>query len=508
LENNKSTIQIDPNGFRRLILIVTLLLIFAMAARTALDSDMWWHLRAGEISWTTMKPVLDGAFSITRSGQYWLNHSWLSEVVMFLLYKWGGLLALGGMVAVLAVLSAAFVYIQMEGPDLLKAFIMILSSAVVALVWSPRPEMASLVLMAVVGYLLYLFKWKKRNYLWLLPVIFILWGNLHGGYALGFILIGLMIAGEILNHILGFDNDETLNWKNIGWLGMWSGISVLALLVNPNGVHIWLAPFQTVGVNALQRYVQEWASPDFHDIAQQPFLWLLFLLLTSVGLSGRRLDATDLLTVICFGYLAFVARRNFGPFAITAAPVVSRHLGTALSGWWARINIPGSLVAKFKSGAESKGSGSGLQFIRLQKFINLGLVAFLAFVAFSKLYVVNLPAFTDKTMEADYPVQAVEWLDTHHPQGNMLSEYNWGGYLSWFARDYPVFVDGRTDLFGDEIINQWIQVIQGSQGWQAVLDKWNVRLILVQTDRPIVRLLGQNGWKQLYKDDQSIVFSR
>jgi hypothetical protein len=90
----------------------------------------------------------------------------------------------------------------------------------------------------------------------------------------------------------------------------------------------------------------------------------------------------------------------------------------------------------------------------------------------------------------------------------MLSEYNWGGYLSWFARDYPVFVDGRTDLFGDEIINQWIQVIQGSQGWQAVLDKWNVRLILVQTDRPIVRLLGQNGWKQLYKDDQSILFSR
>jgi hypothetical protein len=90
LENNKLTIQADQNGFRWLILIVTLLLIFAMAARTALDSDMWWHLRAGEITWTTMKPVLDGAFSYTRAGQYWLNHSWLSEVGMFLLYRWGG----------------------------------------------------------------------------------------------------------------------------------------------------------------------------------------------------------------------------------------------------------------------------------------------------------------------------------------------------------------------------------------------------------------------------------
>jgi hypothetical protein len=84
LENNPTAIRADQNAFRRLILIVTLLLVFIMAARTAMDSDMWWHLRAGEISWTTMKPVLEGVFSYTRPGQYWLNHSWLSEVIMFM----------------------------------------------------------------------------------------------------------------------------------------------------------------------------------------------------------------------------------------------------------------------------------------------------------------------------------------------------------------------------------------------------------------------------------------
>jgi hypothetical protein len=412
------------------------------------------------------------------------------------------------MVAVLAVLSAAFVYFQMEGPDLLKGFVIILSSLVTALVWSPRPEMVSLVLMALVGYLLYLFKWKKRNYLWLMPLIFILWANLHGGYALGLILIGMMIAGEVFNHLLGYDDHETLNWKDLGWLALWSGLSVLALLINPNGINIWLAPFQTVGVNALQRYVQEWASPDFHDIAQQPFLWLLFLMTASIGLSGRRLDATDLLTVICFGYLAFVARRNFGPFAIAAAPVISRHLGTALSGWWARINVPGSVASKIKSGIENRNNASDRHLLRWQKVINLGLVAFLALIAYSKLYVANLPAFSDPVMEASYPVQAVNWIEAHHPQGNMLSEYNWGGYLAWFAQDYPVFVDGRTDLFGDEIINQWIQVVQANKGWQSVLDKWNVKLILIQPDRPVVGLLGQNGWKQLYKDNQSTLFGR
>jgi len=508
LDNEKITIHADQNGFSMLILIVTLLLIFAMAARTALDSDMWWHLRAGEISWTNAKPVLEGAFSYTRAGQYWLNHSWLSEVGMFLLYKWGGLWALSGMVAVLAVIAAAFVYFQMEGPDLIKAFVMILSSLVLALVWSPRPEMASLVLMAVVGYLLYLFKWKKRNYLWLLPVIFILWANLHGGYALGLILIGMMVAGETLNHILGFNDNETLKWKDLGWLVMWSGISVLALLVNPNGANIWLAPFETVSVTALQHYVQEWASPDFHDITQQPFLWLLFLLVASIGLSGRRLDATDLLTVICFAYMAFIARRNFGPFALVTAPIITRHLGMALSGWLARIKIPGWVQTKIKKEIQASNIGTGPHFLRWQKVINLSLVAFLAFIGFSKLYIVDLPAITDGAMESAYPVQAVKWVEAHHPQGNMLSEYNWGGYFSWLARDYPVFVDGRTDLFGDEIIDQWIQVIQAEDGWQAVLDRWNVRLILVQTDRPIVQILGQKGWKQLYKDNQAILFSR
>ena len=508
MENNQTVITADQDKFQRLIFIVTLLLIFIMAARTAIDSDMWWHLRAGEISWTTMKPVLEGVFSYTRSGQYWLNHSWLSEVVMFLLYKWGGLLALSGMVAVLAVSSEAFVYSQMEGPDLLKGFILILSCLVVALVWSPRPEMFSLVLMAVVGYLLYLYKWKRRNYLWLLPVIFILWANLHGGYALGLILIGMMIAGEVLNHMAGFENNEILLWKDVGWLIFWSGISVLALLINPNGVNIWLAPFQTVGVNALQHYVQEWASPDFHDITQQPFLWLLFLLVGSIGFSGQRLDGTDLLTVICFAYMSLVARRNFGPFAIVAAPVISRHLGAALSEWWAKIEIPGSIASKIKLRLEPGNNGINLSVFRWQKAINLGMVAFLALIGFSKLYIVNLPAITDPLIESAYPVQAVQWLEVHHPQGNMLSEYNWGGYLAWFARDYPVFVDGRTDLFGDDIINQWIQVVQANDGWQSVINKWNVKLILVQSDRPIVRLLDENGWKQLYKDNQSILFGR
>ena len=76
----------------RLILAITLLLVFIMAARTPLDSDLWWHLRAGEETLRTGHPVLVDPFSYTRQGSAWINHSWLSQVILALLYRAGGFL--------------------------------------------------------------------------------------------------------------------------------------------------------------------------------------------------------------------------------------------------------------------------------------------------------------------------------------------------------------------------------------------------------------------------------
>ncbi len=312
----------SPNGqikltrikqFDLFVLVLVLLLIFILAARTPLDSDMWWHLRAGQETWQSGRPMLVDNLSTTRFGVHWINHSWLSEVGMYLLYMWGGSLAIGGITALLAVLSMALVYFTLEGPALLRAFLLILGSAVAAVVWSPRPQLVSLVLMALVGYLLFLYKWKSVDRLWLLPMVFIFWANLHGGFPLGFMLIGCMVAGEILNYFLGNHGDQVLDRRRILKLLMWGGISVAALLINANGFYILLIPFQTVGVKVLQNFVAEWASPDFHQFFQQPFIWLLLALLASVGFSGERLDATDLLGVSLFTYLSLVARTELWP---------------------------------------------------------------------------------------------------------------------------------------------------------------------------------------------------
>ncbi len=373
----------------------------------------------------------------------------------------------------------------------------------------PRAELASLVLLAVVGYLLYLYKWRQKDRLWLFVPLFILWSNLHGGYALGLVLSGAMVAGEILNNFLGFKGPEILSIKRILKLVGWMIIAGLVVLINPNGIRMWLAPFQTVGISALQNYIVEWASPDFHQLFQQPFIWMLISIIASIGLSLRRLDGTDLATLAIFTYLSLEARRNFGPFAIVASPILARYLWPAITEWAQRIKstIEG-VVARVKvleSMRIPKTDGFVTQRTRL---VNFGLVAFLATVGIVRLYVLTLPSQVSAAEAESAPVGAVTWIQANHPKGELLNSYNWGGYLLWTLRDYPVFVDGRTDLYSDEIIDQWLQVVNAENGWQTVLDKWDINLILLEPGWPIVKVLPFYGWKILYQDSSSIVFGR
>jgi len=492
--------------FERLIWIILLLLIFLMAARTPLDSDLWWHLRSGQETWNSGQPLISDPFSYTRFGQSWINHSWLAQVCLYLIFQAGSYPALSALVALLAVLQIELVYRQMEGPAGLRAFLLVLATPVIAVVWSPRPQLASLTLLAVLGWLLYRYKWQQRNEAWLLPILFVFWSNLHGGYPLGLMLLGTFIAGEILNHALGWKGPEVVAWPRIARLALWTLAAVLVLPINPNGLNIWRIPFQTVGVNVLQQFVSEWASPDFHDLAQQPFLWLLFACLAAIGLSGRRLDGGDLLSVIWFGALALVARRNFGPFALLATPVLARHAWPALLAWNERIHLPARLqngLLKVRSTQQQGQLTPGYQ-----RGLNLAIVALIGFFCALKLFIVTHPALIQSAEQTAYPVKAVEWLQDNRPPRQLFSTYNWGGYLVWALPEYPVFVDGRTDLYGDEIIGAWMQTVHAGDDWQATLDKWQVNTLLLDPGQPLAKAACSAGWKLLYEDQVAVIYGR
>jgi hypothetical protein len=488
----------------RFILMMAALLVFIMAARTPMDGDMWWHLRAGQETIQQRAPLLVDTFSFTRTGEVWINHSWLSQVGMAALFAWMGYYGLTIGVAILALGSLLFVLLQMEGPSILKAFLLIFAGIVSAPVWSPRPQTVSLLMLAMVSTVLFLYKRRGNNRLWVLPLLMMVWSNLHGGYVLGFLCLGSMLAGEVLNHILGNNGKEVICWKRLGELLAWTAGSGLVVLINPNGLNMWRIPFQTVGVQVLQSFIAEWASPNFHELSQQPLLWMTFSLLIAVGLSDQKLDGTDIVAVTGFGMMAYIARRNFGPFALVALPVLSRHLWAAFQQWRKRVRLPEKIIMF----VESRQTKEVVNTSKVQRAINLMVIGLFGLIAAGKVVGVSHPVLVDGYLDQVYPVQAVTWIEAHDVQGNMLNEYNWGGYLDWFSRKTPVFVDGRTDLYGDDVLVQWLNIVQGGEGWQEDLESWQIEMVLVLPDRPVVSQLIEAGWEVQYRDEKAILLSR
>jgi hypothetical protein len=480
----------------RLVVAILFIALFAMAVRTPADSDMWWHLGAGRAIVTTGHIPFVDEFSFTVRGRPWVDVQWLAQVGLYQARLLGGDALLAVLTAVLVVIAFAFVYPQMEGGPFLRAFVIVLAAMASSVIWAPRPQMLSFALLGATSYVVYLFKWRQVNRLWVLIPLSVLWANVHGGYALGLMLIGAILAGEVINHITGHTAAEVLSWRQIGVLAGVGGLCGLALLINPYTFGTWMLPFRTVGIRTLQGFIQEWASPDFHSLYEQPVLWLLFALLAATGFSGRRWDWSDLVSVVVFGYSAFLARRNIAPLALVIAPVLSRQARPIVESVSARIKLPASARQELNPA--------------LSGALNWLIVALVVAAALLKCGAVLAPQALEKARREAVPVRAVEWLRQAFPHlaGPMYNSYNWGGYLVWALPEEPVFVDGRTDVY-DEFLPQYVQVMFVRPGWQEVLDRYGVRLALIERDSLLATMLAtQPEWRSVYSDNQAAVFVR
>src|SRR5690606_29694628 len=137
--------------------------------------------------------------------------------------------------AVLATASMALVYRMCDGTAYLRAFVVVLGAATAAVFWSPRPQMFSFFFGALTLYLLYRFKYEDEGRLWAIPLVMILWANLHGGFAIGFIFLLGMIVGEALGAVLDPHDPRAAGWAGVRRLAIVTVVSALAVIVNPYG---------------------------------------------------------------------------------------------------------------------------------------------------------------------------------------------------------------------------------------------------------------------------------
>jgi hypothetical protein len=479
----------------KLVILITFIALFAMAVRTTVDTDMYWHLRTGRYILETRSVPTADPFSSTALGTPWVDVHWLSQIILFVTYTLAGYPGLSLLVAALVVAAFVLVWKQMSGGVFVRAFIIVLAAATSGAVWTARSQMATFVFTAAVGYLLYLYKWKQVDRLWGLPIIFVVWANMHGGYIAGFMLIGALLAGEIVNRVLmgierpefRIQNSEFLTWPRWRKLLVITIISVFALLINPFTIGTWLLPLKTVNIGVLQDFIQEWQSPNFHELFQQPMIWLLLLTLAVIGWSGRKLDATDAVTVALFAYITFLARRNIGLFALAAAPVLSRHAD--------------ALWQQTRWGARRLSRGSPI--------LNAGLLIVIGSAAAIKIALPLLPATLAKAEQEILPLGAAQWIEQNQPAREMFNSYNWGGYLLWRLPQYPVYADGRTDVYDDQFLREYLSVTLAQDDWEAVLDRRNVGFIVIEAGGLLDTFLRREAqWREAYRDPLAVIYVR
>ncbi|MFQ3567239.1 MAG: hypothetical protein SNJ59_09580 [Aggregatilineales bacterium] len=474
----------------RAMQIILFALIFALAARIPVDTDTWWHLRSGEHI-LRHGTIYADPFSHTFYGEPWVNHSWGAQLILYAIWSVSGVFGLAIYVATLATAGMFFVYRMCSGGTYLRAFAIVIGAATAAIFWSPRPQMISFLLSAVVLYLLHLYKYERRDRLWLIPILMMIWGNLHAGFSIGFIFIGAYIAGELLANIARASGDTVVPPRGILKLIAISLIAAAALTINPYGLRMLLVPFETVSIGALQNFIQEWNSPNFHERQTWPFVALLLGVLGAAGASRRRLNWTDFILTGGTAFMALTAGRNIAVFAVAATPVLTRHLDALLAeiGW---VVKPRQIVTTRMA------------------WVNLLLVFVVVSGALAKVLLMLDETTVQTTMAEHLPVEAVAFINAQGVQQPIFNSYNWGGYLMFAAPNVPVFVDGRTDLYGDVFLAQdYFATAVGAPGWEDRLRGRNINSVFVEAGSGLAgRLRDAPEWTLVYEDEQAVIFER
>lgn len=469
-----------------LILVITGILVLVVQSfdNGILDPDTWWHLATGKHIVTHCSVPHQDVFSWTVSGQPWITHEWLAEVLFYLAYLAGSFWGVLSLVLLLvALLFALYAKLLLRSGG--QYPVAVLSLLVVGEMLYPfleiRPQVLSYLFFVIFLYILEVFR-EKKDCLFLLPVISVFWANTHGSFFLGPGLVGFYLLTGLWKTVGERLESRPWNAGEVRKLALVLVLCVLAAALNPNGFGLLLYPLGTIGDKLMTDNIQEWLSLDFHDLYAQLFLVFYLSIFVALVITPRKVRVTDLLLYLLFGAAAFVHARFVSYSLLAGGLVLTRYLRPSL---------------------EFKTDLSRLKAV-LVPVLLVFYTAVLAAKAPSQTEIDY--RFTDRE---DYPVAAAAFLKRNPPDGKMLNSYGWGGYLIWNLPQEKVFIDGRADVYLKKVFGDYIKITRLRPGAAQLLEKYGIEYVFMPTGSPLVQALALSPrWSVLYEDKTATVLVR
>ena len=478
-----------------LFLVIFLNLSFAKGRELLQDCDTGYHIRAGEFILDTLSIPKHDIFSFLTPHLPWTAHEWLSEVFMALIHRAFGLT---GLVIFFIFLIASIYYLLFKAIRTYKVNILINILIVLFVIgssqihWLARPHIFSLLFTFIWYYLLDEYQYKNKNYLYLFPPLVLIWVNLHGGFIMAFILLGIYVVGNFVKYFISAGTEKTEYKKKTKFLGLTVIACFLVSLINPYGYHILLFPFKLISNRYIMDHVMEFLSPNFHE--PMVFKYLLLLMIAIFAISRKKLNLIELLLIVLFTNIALYSARYIPLFAIIAAPILIKQTELMLNE--ADGKFAGFLKKRGERIASVDKSARGYLW---------SVAAVLAVVIFAVNGKIEF-GFDEKKD----PVAAVNFLKKEHVDGNMFNNDEFGDYIIYSAwPEYKVFFDGRSDMYGVEKMKEYLKVTGIETGWDKVLTKYNINWIIYNANSSLSHyLLIRDDWKLIYADKVANIFVR
>jgi hypothetical protein len=473
-----------PTWLRWVILALAALALMAMFSDEMGDADTWIHLRTGQWMWENHKLPIPDPFAWTTylgkpvypseaaTRDLNLKHEWLGQVIVYLVYATAGV---PGMVLFRALCVSGFcaivgwvVYRRTREfyPAIAAAF---LAATLARYIAVDRPYVITYLLLALTLAIL-----ERRRWLWLLPPIFVFWANVHGGFFMGWVLLGAYCGEALIQRLRRQPPaDERTLWAV-------SIVSILASGLNPAFFGVIPGMF-AYRQSFMQNTLREWHPPALFGLS-----WFSALLLGAAAVmlwARARVRPADWLMYLVFAILSLMALRNIIFIGLIAPVVIFSYLPS-----YQRLIKPAAEYA-------------------VALLLGIGIFAKVA----------SGSAFQLHAADWKFPRGAVRFLHDHNISAPMFNLYEWGGYLMWAAwPQEKTFVDGRA--LNESVFRDYLRIGLNFRDAQELLDKYGVQVILLEGfeySRGTVYMLGpalsdpaQTRWKLVFQDKAAMLFMR
>lgn len=486
--------------------------IIVLTHKALIDLDIWLHLKTGEIIVQNKAVPWQDIFSFTLNAKRWVDHEWLFQVIVYLVntnWQADGIIFMQSFIISMAFLVVFFIAYKSTGSYFVSSLLLILALNSLVSRINIRPEIFSLLLFSL--YLYILFFCGRRKWLWLLLPLQVLWVNLHGFFFLGPLLVLFFCLGEIP---LGKNQKDAFTPEQYLRLIVVLLALLAASLINPNGLEGAFYPIDILWDTLLGKN-----KIIFSNIEElQPVFYLMgnfgkFIALYGIGLvclaamlcNFKRLRPAHLLIFIFFLIFSFRVR-NIAFFSFSACAIAAVNIMPALNSI-KRFFSPGQPLKK-----------PAYFFI---KYASMAIIVFWIVTKITSYFNYSEYSFEDKKnkspllgiSEESYPKKAVEFLLANNLGPDIINDFNSGSYIIGSA--YPklkVFIDGRTELYGEEFLNRYFDMLKGDAAiFEGMSDKYNVSAVLLSmTLSPLPKLAyllySHPQWKLVYFDDKAIIF--